>query len=244
VHLYSALHTVSPAIFRSTRINFSPERVDRIEKDVDDICIGAGDLTKTACRKYKEEICGEQKMSDLKLDKEHNQSGDSEYINQDKNLESSARRKRKAAEARNEREEKRYQRNNKALLLTAVLIVAIMLLTRWNSDRNIIYVYAPISYEDAVDGTKDYMEILRLFADAGFTNLAKGALGDLNDSKDAQNGIVSDIMIGGKRKFTTKTRFDSTTQVVVYYHSAEEEETDEAAPESGSSAASVSEEDE
>jgi hypothetical protein len=70
-HLYSALHAVSPAIFRSTlrqnfvvkycRINFLSARVDRTENDVDDIYIGDSDLTKTACRKYTEKICGSRK---------------------------------------------------------------------------------------------------------------------------------------------------------------------------------------
>ncbi len=137
-----------------------------------------------------------------------------------------ARRKRRAAEARNAQEEKRYQRNNKALILMAAAIVAITLITRWGRDRSIVYATAPISYEDAVDGTRNYRDVLRLFANAGFTNLAEGALNDLKDKGDAQSGMVCDVSVGGNRKFSTKTRFNSTAQVIVYYHSPEKTEKD------------------
>lgn len=137
-----------------------------------------------------------------------------------------ARRKRRAAETRNAMEEKRYQRNNVALILMAAAIVVITLITRWGQDRSIVYVSAPISYEDATDGTRNYRDVLRLFADAGFTNLAEGALNDLKNGESAQSGKVCDVSVGGNRKFSTKTRFDSTAQVIVYYHSPDTTEKD------------------
>lgn len=131
----------------------------------------------------------------------------------------SAHERRRMAEARNALEEKHYRQNNKALILLAAVIIAVMVFSKLKHNGPVTYISSPISYEDATDGTHNYLDVLRLYANAGYTKLAKGSLHDLTDSDDSRNGIVSDVTIGGKRNFTALTKFDSTSEVIVYYHS-------------------------
>ena len=82
--------------------------------------------------------------------------------------------------------------------------------------ENVIMVKTPFSEQDCI--SQNYMDLERDFSIAGFKNIYKNEIADLEFDETEKNGLVESITIDGESSFTKNKEYECSATVVITYH--------------------------
>ena len=120
-----------------------------------------------------------------------------------------------------EEEEKRRKRNEWARQhrkgIAICFLVLILLMTIFAVCR-ISQMFIPLGYGSSYLEGLEYVEVVRLLKEAGFTNIQIEEISDLSLSREAEENKVTEVRLQHKSTFDNNDRYPSNMRITVVYH--------------------------